>query len=50
MVEGQILWLIIDIVIGLAILGAVVLFAVILIVGRTGSTSKKPKKEKSRKS
>ena len=47
---GQVLWLIIDIVMGLAILGAFVVVLIIAIIGRSGSSSKRPKKEKPRKS
>ena len=48
---AQILWLIIDIVMGIAIFGGFVVILVIAVLGRSGSTSKKPKKkEKPRKS
>lgn len=45
MTAGQILWLIIDIVMGLAIVAAIVFFIIIFRFGNTGSTSKRPKKK-----
>ena len=48
MSEGQILWLIIDIIVGLGVLAAIIVSAAILISGRTGSTSKKPSKKETK--
>ena len=45
----QILWLVIDIVMGFALLIGVGVFVVVLIMGRSGSTSKKPKKNEIKK-
>ena len=45
MTPGQILWLVIDIVMGLALLAALVFVLIVVVFGRTGSTSKKPTKK-----
>ncbi len=45
----QIIWLVIDIVMGFALLIGVGIFVMVLIMGRSGSTSKKPTKKEKKK-
>ena len=49
MTAGQIVWLIIDVVMGIALLFAFIVVISIIVMGRSGSTSKRPsKKEKTK--
>ncbi len=45
----QIIWLVIDIIMGFALLIGVGIFVMVLIMGRSGSTSKKPTKKEKKK-
>lgn len=49
MTTAQIIWLIIDIVMGFGLLIGVGIFVMVVIMGRSGSTSKKPTKKEKKK-